>query len=62
MDGAITVDQKYRAVDIWSINTSQDFIDAVAKLPLIQQPGEKWHYSIAVDIQGVIIERITVAL
>ena len=53
------VDQKYRAVDIWSIKTSQDFINTVAKLPLIQQPGEKWHYSIAVDIQGIIIERIT---
>ena len=38
------VDQKYRAVDIWSIKTSQDFINTVAKLPLIQQPGEKWHY------------------
>ena len=53
------VDKKYQAVDIWNIKTSQDFIDAVAKLPLIQQPGEKWHYSIAVDLQGVIIERIT---
>lgn len=53
------VDQQYKAVDLWTIKTSQDFIDAVAKLPLIQQPGEKWHYSIAVDIQGVIIERIT---
>ena len=53
------VDQKYKAVDLWGIKTSQDFINAVAKLPLIQQPGEKWHYSIAVDIQGVIIERIT---
>lgn len=53
------VDQKYKAVDIWNIKTSQDFINTVAKLPLIQQPGEKWHYSIAVDIQGIIIERIT---
>ena len=30
-----------------------------AKLPLIYHPGEKWHYSIAVDLQGILIERVS---
>ncbi|NBC21753.1 MAG: serine hydrolase [Alphaproteobacteria bacterium] len=35
------------------------FIDRVAGVPLLYQPGEDWFYSAAVDIQGAIIERIT---
>ena len=35
------------------------FIENVTKIPLMTQPGEKWFYSAAVDIQGAIIERIS---
>lgn len=35
------------------------FIDRVATIPLMYQPGENWFYSAAVDIQGAIIERLT---
>ncbi len=35
------------------------FIDSVAEVPLLFQPGEKWFYSASVDIQGAIIERLT---
>lgn len=35
------------------------FIERLAQQPLMLQPGEKWTYSVAVDIQGAIIERIT---
>lgn len=37
----------------------QKFIDKVATIPLMQQPGKHWFYSASVDIQGAIIERIT---
>jgi CubicO group peptidase (beta-lactamase class C family) len=39
--------------------TLQQLIDKLAKLPLNSQPGEKWHYSIAADVQGYIIEKLT---
>jgi CubicO group peptidase (beta-lactamase class C family) len=35
------------------------FIDKVADVPLLFQPGTKWSYSAAVDIQGAMIERLT---
>jgi len=38
---------------------AQSFIDLVTKVPLISQPGEQWYYSVAVDIQGVIVERLS---
>ncbi|MEO0548775.1 MAG: serine hydrolase domain-containing protein [Pseudomonadota bacterium] len=35
------------------------FINKVADIPLLFQPGEQWYYSAAVDIQGHIIEQLT---
>ncbi len=35
------------------------FIDQVAGVPLLHQPGEIWAYSAAVDIQGAIVERLS---
>jgi CubicO group peptidase (beta-lactamase class C family) len=34
-------------------------IRRVAKLPLNSQPGAEWHYSISVDIQGYIVEKLS---
>lgn len=36
-----------------------DFVKAIAELPLVDQPGKRWKYSIAVDIQGLIVEKLT---
>jgi CubicO group peptidase (beta-lactamase class C family) len=30
-----------------------------AEIPLLFQPGERWYYSIAVDLQGAIVERLS---
>lgn len=35
------------------------FIDTIATIPLMYQPGERWFYSASVDIQGAIIERLS---
>lgn len=35
------------------------FINKVATVPLMFQPGEQWFYSVAVDIQGAIVERLS---
>jgi CubicO group peptidase (beta-lactamase class C family) len=34
-------------------------ITGVAKLPLNAQPGSEWHYSISVDIQGYIVQKLS---
>ena len=42
--------------------TSKGLRDMTAKvggIPLLFQPGERWSYSIAVDLQGYIIEKLT---
>ncbi|MEM9570901.1 MAG: serine hydrolase domain-containing protein [Pseudomonadota bacterium] len=37
----------------------QTFIDKVAGVPLLFQPGEAWFYSVGMDIQGHIIEKLS---
>jgi CubicO group peptidase (beta-lactamase class C family) len=38
--------------------TSKEFIRRLTDLPLIAQPGERWHYSAATDVVGFLVELI----
>ena len=53
------VDDFYRAAHIWTQGSLDAFVRTVAALPLAYQPGTQWRYSIAMDIQGAIIERLS---
>lgn len=37
-------------------STLSDMIEKLGKIPLRQQPGSRWHYSVAVDVQGYLVE------
>ena len=50
------VDEMYKDVKPLDAPNLDDFITRLAKLPLRQQPGSLWHYSVAVDVQGKLIE------
>jgi len=39
--------------------STDTWLSRVATLPLMFQPGSRWHYGIATDILGVLIQRIT---
>ena len=34
----------------------QDMVEKLATVPLMAQPGTRWYYSIAVDVQGYLVE------
>ena len=55
------VDLAYKEINLLrnNIKGSDDFIKKVSKAPLIYHPGEKWHYSIATDLIGILVERIS---
>lgn len=40
-------------------NDTASFLEKVASLPLAYHPGEKWVYSISVDVQGALIEQVS---
>ena len=39
--------------------TGPEFMDAIAKLPLIYHPGTAWDYGLSIDALGVVVEKIT---
>src|ERR1700744_4461025 len=57
--GSTPVDKMYQEADLLSAPTLQEFIGRVAKLPLLYQPGEGWVYSVSVDIQGYLVEKLS---
>ena len=58
--GNSPVDKLQREADVLNINNSLDeFIKRMAKLPLNAQPGSEWHYSVSVDIQGYIVQKLS---
>lgn len=55
--GNTDVDQMYQKMGILLTDKSlDDFTKKLGKLPLLYQPGERWHYSVSVDVQGRLIE------
>jgi CubicO group peptidase (beta-lactamase class C family) len=54
------VDKLQREADVLNVNsTLEEMVKRVAKLPLNAQPGSEWHYSISVDIQGYIVQKLS---
>ena len=56
------VDAAYRAAKIGEIEKAGDldsFIAGLAKLPLEFSPGTKWNYSVATDVLGYLVQKIS---
>jgi len=53
------VDKLYREKGVLAANGLAEMIKRTAEIPLMYQPGTRWSYSSAVDIQGYIVEKIT---
>ena len=53
------VDIQYSHPDLFFSENLDDFVNRVAKLPLKFQPGTRYNYSIAVDLTGLVIERLS---
>lgn len=51
------VDALYVSADIQNADTTlADMVVKLGQLPLRQQPGTQWHYSVAVDVQARLVE------
>jgi CubicO group peptidase (beta-lactamase class C family) len=57
--GTTAVDKMYQDAHLLAASSLKDFIDKLAKLPLLYQPGEGWVYSVSVDIQGYLVEKLS---
>jgi CubicO group peptidase (beta-lactamase class C family) len=58
--GDSAVDKEYIEKDVPDYDQTMDeFIEKIASIPLLFQPGSRWNYSISVDLQGYLIEKWT---
>jgi CubicO group peptidase (beta-lactamase class C family) len=57
--GKTQVDKMYVDQQILGSDNLQQMIDKLAKTPLLYQPGTKWVYSVSMDIQGYLIEKLS---
>ena len=53
------VNQQLQKVEVLSSSSSREMIRKIAGIPLMYQPGTRWEYSVGLDIQGCIIERLS---
>jgi CubicO group peptidase (beta-lactamase class C family) len=53
------VDAMYKDQHVLSSKNLQEMIDKLAKIPLLYQPGTKWIYSMSMDIEGYIVEKLS---
>ena len=57
--GSTPVDEMYKSQNVLGSQSLQEMIDKLAKIPLLYQPGSRWVYSVSMDVQGYIIEKLT---
>jgi CubicO group peptidase (beta-lactamase class C family) len=58
--GTNPVDRMYRDTRVLdSAVPLQQMIDGLSRLPLLAQPGTRWTYSIAVDVQGYLVQKLS---
>jgi len=57
--GDTAVDHMYQDVKPLQAKNLQEFIDRMATLPLLYQPGQGWTYSVSMDIEGYIVEKLS---
>ena len=57
--GDTPVDTMYREQKVLQSANLQEMIEKLAKIPLVYQPGSRWRYSVSMDIQGYIVEKLS---
>ncbi len=57
--GGDYVNDLFRAKQVFASPDMAEMVTRVASIPLLHQPDETWDYSIAVDLQGALIERLS---
>jgi CubicO group peptidase (beta-lactamase class C family) len=53
------VDALYQKVNPLGATSAKDFVARLAKLPLAYEPGTQWRYSVSMDVEGAIVERLS---
>jgi len=53
------IERAYREAGVMMANSHDDLVRRAATIPLMFQPGTEWFYSIATDLQALVVERLS---
>ena len=59
LGGQDPVNRAFRESQVLASADLDQLIERVAGIPLLFEPGEEWFYSVAVDIQGYIVQKLS---
>ena len=54
--GDTLIDREYRKARILSDLNLAEFVTHLTQIPLLHEPGTRWHYSVSVDVLGRLVE------
>ncbi|TPE64498.1 beta-lactamase family protein [Sandaracinobacter neustonicus] len=58
--GQTAADEEFRKINPLALtNNLTEFGQKLATVPLLAEPGTQWHYSSAVDVQGLLVEKLS---
>jgi CubicO group peptidase (beta-lactamase class C family) len=58
-NGKTVVDALYQEQHLMQSANLEEMVDKLGKLPLNYQPGKGWMYSLSMDVEGYIVERLS---
>jgi CubicO group peptidase (beta-lactamase class C family) len=56
--GTSPIDKAYQDANVFAKDLT-DLMDKVSKQPLLYQPGDRWEYSVAHDVQAALVEKLS---
>lgn len=59
LGGDDPVNTAFRDMEVLNSSDLDALVAKVQDIPLLSQPGEQWYYSIAVDLQGYIVQKLS---
>jgi CubicO group peptidase (beta-lactamase class C family) len=57
--GNTPVDKMYNERKVLQSQSLHEMVEKLAKIPLLYQPGSQWVYSVSMDIQGYLVEKLS---
>ena len=57
--GNTPVDQMYLREGVLGSHDLKEMVGKLAGIPLLNQPGTQWHYSVSTDVLGHLVERVS---
>jgi len=53
------IDRLYKAAKIWESPSLDEFVRRVSTVPLVHEPGERYTYSVSIDVLGALVEKVS---